>query len=171
MYHTTAGGDMSERALESVPAAEAADGEITCMALFAADYVAAESGKLYVSGGFFSVINFPSFPAVHSSLGIGIVLRVPFREYQRDHHFTVILTDADNNPLDLRVEGQFRVGADPQMRFGDPTIMPMAVNASGVRFERAGDYKLAVTVDGNPKGTWNLQARQMLIVPPQPPPG
>jgi len=161
---------MSEQALEPVPSAEAADNEIRCIALFTADYVAAESGKLYVSGGFFSLINFPSFPAVHPSLGIGIVLRVPFREYHRDHHFTITLIDADNSPLDLRVEGQFRVGADPQMRFGDPTIMPMAVNASGVRFERAGDYKLAVTVDGEQSGTWSLRAQQMLVVPPLPSP-
>jgi hypothetical protein len=161
---------------EQVPAppspGEAADNEIRCMSLFAADYVAAENGKLYVSGGFFSLMNFPSFPAVHPVLGIGIVLRIPFREYHRDHHFTVTLADADGKPLDLRVEGQFRVGADPQMRFGDPTIMPMAVNASGVRFERAGDYKLAVTVDGDQKATWNLRAQQTLIVPPvAPPPG
>lgn len=45
------------------------------------------------------------------------------------------------------------------------TIMPMAVNASGVRFERAGDYKLAVTVDGQQKGTWSLRTQQMLVVP------
>jgi hypothetical protein len=161
---------VSEQALEPIPSAEAADNEIRCIAVFTADYVAAESGKLYVSGGFFSAINFPSFPSVHPSLGIGIVLRVPFREYHRDHHFTITLIDADNNPLDLRVEGQFRVGADPQMRFGDPTILPMAVNASGVRFERAGDYKLAVTVDGQQRGTWSLRAQQMLVVPPLPSP-
>jgi hypothetical protein len=159
---------MPDEALEPSSSIKAGDNEICCITVFTADYVAAESGKLYVSGGFFSAINFPSFPAVHPSLGIGIVLRVPFREYHRDHHFTITLIDADNNPLDLRVEGQFRVGADPQMRFGDPTIMPMAVNASGVRFERSGDYKLAVTVDGQQKGTWSLRAQQLLVVPPLP---
>ena len=86
------------------------------IAFFAADHAAVADGKVYVNGGFFSRLNFPTYPAVVPSVTLVAVLEVPFHAYHEDHTVGMGLEDADGEALPLKVEGQFRVGADPTMK-------------------------------------------------------
>jgi hypothetical protein len=155
-----------------VSALELEENLIQVLGFFVADHVAHENGKLYVNGGCFSTIFAASFPTNHPSIGIAAILHIPWREYQRDHTFRITLTSPENQELDFKVEGQFRVGASPDMRLGDPTIMPIAVNANAVRLETPGHYKFVFAVDDKPLAFWRLRALQTFLVPGMPaPPG
>jgi len=64
------------------------------------------------------------------------------------------------------------VGASPEMRLGDPTVMPIAVNANAVRLETPGHYKFVFAVDDKPLAFWRFGAQQTFLVPGIPaPPG
>lgn len=134
--------------------------EFRAICLFAADHAAVENGKLYVNGGLWTRLNMAQFPAVHPSVAIVAAIEVPWREYHRDHVFAIELTDADGNALPPRIEGQFRVGAGPDMRVGDPTVMPVAGIINNLLIERAGDYSFVLKVDGNEIDRYTIRAVQ-----------
>jgi hypothetical protein len=136
-------------------------GTIRALAFFTADYVAHESGKLYVNGGFFNMIRYPVFPAVIPTLGIGASLHVPWHAYQQDHHFTITMQDEDRRELPLRVEGMFRVGADILLRHGDPSVINVAGNVTNLVIERPGHFTLVLHVDDKHLADWTLQAVQL----------
>lgn len=115
---------------------------------FPADHAAAVEGKVYANGAFWDMLRFPSFPQILPSMSLVTVLRVPYRAYHQDHTVSLLLEDADRQPLGLKVEGGFRVGTEPHMRVGDPTLLPLAVNVNGLTFERPGDYAFKLEVDG-----------------------
>lgn len=116
---------------------------------FPADHAAVVEGKVYANGAFWDMLRFPSFPQVLPSMSLVTVLRVPYRAYHQDHTITLLLEDTDRQPLGLKVEGGFRVGSEPHMRVGDPTLLPLAVNVNGLTFERPGDYAFKLEVDGS----------------------
>lgn len=133
---------------------------IRALSLFTADHAAVENGKVYVSGAFWTRLNMAQFPAVHPSLAIVAAIEVPAREYLRDHAFVIELEDADGNTLPPRIEGQFRVGAAPDLRVGDPTVMPVAGIINNLMIERAGDYSFVLKVDGGEIARYTIRAVQ-----------
>ena len=106
------------------------------------------NGKVYVNGGFWSVLRFPTYPAVVPSIALVAVLKVPFRAYHQDHRFEIGMEDSDGRKLPLSVSGDFRVGASPEMRYGDPTLMPLSVSINGLKIEAPGDYIFSLSIDG-----------------------
>lgn len=140
--------------------------DIEALAFFSADHATVENGKVYVNGGFWDRINQPSYPAI-ISLSVVAVLRIPFRAYHQDHRFEVGMEDADGQKLSLNIEGEFRVGAGPDMRLGDPTIMPVAVALNGVTIEKAGDYSFVLSIDGSEIARYQVRAAQIGTVPIQ----
>jgi hypothetical protein len=128
---------------------------------FTADHAAVVGGKLYVNGGAWDVLNFPAYPAQIPSISLIIVVRVPSWAYHEDHKLTVEIVDADEEPLDFRVEADFRIGAGAHMRRGDPTIMPVAVPVIGMTIPRAGDYSFVLKIDGNEEARFGVRAVQV----------
>jgi hypothetical protein len=118
------------------------------LGFFPADHAEAVNGKVYVNGGFWNMLRFASFPAV-TTFSLVAVIEVPFRAYHQNHSFSLGLEDADKNALPLQIEGEFRVGSEPHMRTGDPTVMPFAVTVNSFVFEKPGDYSFVVGVDGH----------------------
>lgn len=149
--------------------------DIHAIAFFAADHAVVAGGKVFVNGGFWTRLNFATFPQV-LPVGLVAVLNVPFRAYHQDHRLEIGLEDADGRELRLRVEGDFRVGAGPDMKYGDPTVMPVAVMANSVMFEKPGDYSFVLKVDGTELTRYSVRAVQVAapILPgaiPPPPSG
>ncbi len=134
---------------------------IEAAAFFTADHADAVGGKLYVNGGFFNMLRFPSYPAIVPTLAIGASLKVPWHAYQQDHHFVVTLRDEDHRELPLRIEGNFRVGADILLRHGDPSVINIAGTVTNVVFERPGHYHLLLHVDDEELARWDLQVVQV----------
>lgn len=129
---------------------------------FPADHAAAVDGKVYVNGGFWNMLRFPTFPHVMPAFSLVTVLNVPFRAYHQDHKIKMFLEDADGTALNLEVEGAFRVGAEPQMRMGDPTLLPVAVNVNNLTFERPGDYVFKVAIDGTDMARYEFRVVQFV---------
>lgn len=130
---------------------------------FPADHAAVAEGKLYVNGGIWDRLQFPSYPQVLPQLSLVMALRVPYRAYLQDHKFEMTLEDADAQPTDFRVEGGFRVGADPNLRTGDASVMQLAVPIAGVTLQKAGDYSFVLRLDGTEVSRYQVRAVQVLI--------
>src|SRR5215211_4063057 len=141
--------------------------DFEALAFFTADHASVESGKAYVSGGFWDQLNLPAYPA-QVSISLVAVIKVPSRAYLEDHQITVGMIDADDNPLPLRIEGNLRVGASPNLQPGDPTIVPMAFPLNGMTIEHAGDYWFVLSIDGHEKARYRIRAVQVGSVPPAP---
>jgi len=139
----------------------APDTDIHAVAFFLAEHAVVESGKAYVNGGFWNRLNFPSFPAP-AFFSIVAVIEVPWRAYHSKHKFAISIDDADANSLPARFEGEFQVGAAPDMKVGDPTMMPVSINVNGMPFERPGDYSFILRVDGTEIARWGVRVVQVV---------
>lgn len=141
---------------------------IQAEAFFTADHAAVESGKLYVNGGFWSRLNFSSFPAVQN-FAVCVVLHIPWRAHHQRHTFAISFEDADGHRTSNRAEGQFQTGTAPDMRTGDYSVVPIAIVVNGFVFQRAGDYAAVLEVDGTEINRWRFRAVQVFGVPGPPP--
>lgn len=136
---------------------------IESLAFFAADHVVKDeaSGKLHVLGGFYDRLRFQVYPALLPTLGIGASLYVPWHAYHQDHHFAITMLDEDRQPLPLRIEGGFRLGADLLLGHGDPSVVNIGGTVPNVVFQRPGRYRLWLHVDDKPLDSWRLQLLQL----------
>jgi hypothetical protein len=129
-------------------------------AFFMADHAAVESGKLYANGAFWNRLQFPSYPAV-VTFGIAAVLSIPWRAYHQPHKFSIWFEDADGKKLSGDLQGEFTIGAAPDMKVGDPTIMPIAATVGNFAISSAGDYSAVLNVDGQELNRWPFRAVQV----------
>jgi hypothetical protein len=71
------------------------------------------------------------------------------------------MVDEDHQPLPLRIEGGFRLGADMLLGHGDPSIVNIGGTVPSVVFQRPGRYQLWLTVDDKHLASWRLQLLQL----------
>jgi hypothetical protein len=136
------------------------------LALFAADHaVVTPDGKMYVNGGFVSVLHFPSFPATLPTLGMATVLELPFQDSMQNHMLRLGLRGPENQELPVRVEAQFRTAPGLDARFGDPGQVPFAVTVTNIEFPVPGTYKLVLWLDDAEKETYSIRAIQTPMIP------
>lgn len=144
--------------------------DLHASAFFTADHAAVENGKLYVNGGFWSRLNFPSFPVVHN-FAVCVVLHIPWRAHNQRHTFDVSFEDADGQVTTNRLEGQFQTVKTADMRTGDYSVVPIAIGINGFVLQRAGDYAAVLQVDRTEVSRWRFRAVQVvsaLALPPGP---
>jgi hypothetical protein len=134
--------------------------DLYAVAFFLADHAVVENGKVYTNGAFWNRQALPSFPAV-STFSVVAVLHVPWRAYHQTHKFTVWFEDADARRIAGQLDGEFQVGAAPEMKVGDPTIMPFAATVANFTLERAGDFAAVLAVDGTEIARWSFRATQV----------
>jgi hypothetical protein len=139
---------------------------------FLADSVVVSDGKIYAQGAGWNIINVVRVPTRHDRLGIGFVVRVPYTATNQEHSFELRLEDADGARLPFgdnphgegRIQAwgsQFNVGRPPTLKPGDEQVVPFALNIDGLVFEKAGNYRFVISIDGN--DTKELPFRVMLI--------
>ena len=143
------------------------------LAFCPADHAEVVNGKLYMNGGFWGRLNFPLFPQMLPPMSLVAVLEVPFSAYHAEHTLALAVEDADGKPLPMHVDATFRVGADAQMQYGDPTVMPLAVPVTNLVIPAPGDYRFTLTVDGELLERYSIRAQQVAVpvqlnVPPPP---
>lgn len=134
-------------------------------AFFLADHAVVESGKLYVNGGFFDRLHFPSFPAV-TTFSVVAVLFVPWRAHHQLHKFSIFFADADGQRLQGEFQGDFQLGSPPDMRAGDSSVLPLAATVGGFLVPRAGEYSAIMEVDGTEVAKWAFKAIQVFRAAP-----
>jgi hypothetical protein len=143
--------------------------DIHASAFFLADHAAVENGKVYVNGGFVNRLGLPALPAT-VSIAVVAVLHVPWRAYHQRHKFAIGVVDADENRLPLRIEGEFQVGAGPDMKVGEPTIMPVSAVINALPLDGPGTFSFTLEVDGTKIARWPVYVVQV-VVPGLPPGG
>jgi hypothetical protein len=135
------------------------------VAFFAADHATSPDGKVYINGGFLSLLRFPAFPALLPTLGIVAVLELPFQDTMQDRLIRIGLRGPENQELSLRVEAQFRAAPSLDARFGDPGLVPFAVTVSNVEFPKPGNYALVLWLDGVERDKYQIRAIQTPMAP------
>jgi Family of unknown function (DUF6941) len=133
-------------------------------ALFTADHAVVENGKLYVNGGYWNRMNFPSYPAVQT-FAVVVVLHIPWRAHHQGHKFAISFEDADGQKTSVRLEGQFQAGTAPDMRTGDYSIVPLAVMVNNFVLQRPGDYAAVLEIDETEIRRWHFRAVQVFGLP------
>lgn len=73
-------------------------GEITA---FLSDSVETVNGKIYALGAGWNVITTVTLPAIHSRLGLGILIRVPYTATNETHRLEISLMDSDGMQIPL----------------------------------------------------------------------
>lgn len=134
------------------------------VAFFAADHVASSDNKLYVNGGFFNLLRFPAFPATLPTLGIGVVLQIPFQDTMQNHVIGIGLRGPDDQVLPLRIEARFRTLPGPEAEFGEAQIVPFGVTIPNVQIPVPGAYQLVLSLDSRQITTFRLRAVQVPMV-------
>jgi hypothetical protein len=146
----------------SAPDSPAAITRTRVVAFFAADHVATSpDGKVYVNGGFYSLLRFPTFPATLATLGVGAVLEIPFQDSLKDHVIRIGLRDSEGQELKVRVEAGFRNALSPESQFGDPSIIPFGVTVTNVEIPAPGAYELVLWLDNTEREVYRLRAVQV----------
>jgi hypothetical protein len=119
----------------------------SALGFFPADHAAAESGKVYASGAYWSTLHFPSFPAALPSMALVAVVQQPFSAAHADHEFAIALEDADGNPQSLDIRGSFRAAPGLESRYGEPNVIPITIPIQGLPFDAPGDFAFVLRVD------------------------
>jgi hypothetical protein len=130
-------------------------------ALFLADHAAVESGKLYIHGGFWSRLNFPSFPAA-LNFAVAATIRVPWHDHKQ-HEFVIRFENADGEQIGGTISGNFAAGTAPDAREGEAAVLPLAAVINNFVFERAGDFSAILEVDGEVLNRWPFRVVHQLM--------
>ena len=147
------------------PESPASISQTSVIAFFAADHVAGTpDAKLYVNGGFFSLLRFPAFPANLATLGVAAVLELPFHDTMRDHAIRIGLRGPDGQELPVSVEARFRAAPSLEAQFGEPGLIPFGVTLTNVQIPTAGAYNLVLWLDNVERKTYRLRAVQTPMV-------
>jgi hypothetical protein len=128
--------------------------------LMLADHAQAVGGKLYISGGGWSLTG----PAP-SGFAIAIDIKVPWHGINLDHQLRLELLDADGAPVEietpdgprpLRLDGTFQATPAPGVKPGTPIDVPLAFNFPPQPIAPGGRYEWRLTVDGETHDDWRL---------------
>jgi hypothetical protein len=132
----------------------------TALGFFPADHAAAESGKVYASGAYWTTLHFPSFPAALAAAALVAVVQQPFSAAHADHEFAIGMEDADGQPQALDVRGSFRAAPGLESRYGEPNVIPIAATIYGLPFEGPGDFAFVLRVDGDELARYPIRVIQ-----------
>ena len=131
------------------------------ISMMLADHAQAVGGKLYISGGGWSITGPEPAPGA-----IAMDVKVPWDEREHEHQLHLDLVDADGNPVlvqtphgvqpftiqaNLQLEGPFD-GVKP----GTPLDAPFAINYGPLPLAPGGRYEWRLTVNGASDEDWRL---------------
>jgi hypothetical protein len=128
-----------------------------------ADHAAAVAGKLYISGGGWSITGPAPTPGA-----IAMDVKVPWDEREHEHELVLDLLDADGQPVlvptpmgvePLRIEATLALdltGIDPAVRPGQSLDAPFAINYGPVPLAPGGRYEWRLSVNGHQDDAWRL---------------
>jgi len=138
------------------------------VAFFASDHAASGAdGKVYVNGGFITLLRFHAFPALVPTLGITAVLELPFQDTMTDRMIRVGVRGENGQELPVRVEAGFRTAPSLEAHFGDPAQVPFAVTVTNVEIPAPGMYTLVLWLDSKEMATYAIRAIQTPMAPVQ----
>jgi hypothetical protein len=136
-------------------------GDFRAIGFFTADHAVVESGKVYASGAYWQTLAFPQFPAALPAAAIVAIISIPWHANNSDHQLSIDLVDSDGHRKpEFEISGQFRGAAGPQMKYGEPGLLPVAIPVFGLEFGQPGDYSFVLRVDGQELARYAVSVRQ-----------
>jgi hypothetical protein len=124
------------------------------------NYAEAHDNLLFVSGGGInSALIPPGTPGPFAiSIGVGLIVEVPWTATNQQHTVHVALQDADGHLVEVPqgpnqrgpFEGAiaFNVGRPPHLETGQAQTVALAINIAGLTIDELGQYIFAVSIDG-----------------------
>ena len=126
-----------------------------------ADYAQAVGGKLYISGGGWSITGPDPVP-----FAIAIDVKVPWHAIDEQHELRLELLDADGRAVEMETaegsepivfETTFGVVPSLGVKPGTPIDFAFAINlAPQPAIEPGGRYEWRLTIDGETREDWHL---------------
>jgi hypothetical protein len=127
---------------------------------FLCSHAEAQNNRLYVLG---AGIDRAIIPAGRSgpfsiSLGVGIIVEVPWEATDAEHTVEVEVQDADGHAVEIqrgtgeaepfRVQFHFNAGRPGHLAAGESQSVAFAVNIPALPLEKPGSYAFAIGIDG-----------------------
>jgi hypothetical protein len=125
-------------------------------ALMLADSAQAVDGKLYILGGAWNMLRFPTFPA-SLMVGIAVAIDVDWNETNRRHHLDIHFEDADGHEMEPRIGADFEAGRPPGAIAGADLRIVLAVNGP-LTVPAPGTYSAVATIGGQELARTRFQA-------------
>jgi hypothetical protein len=125
-------------------------------ALMLADSAQAVEGKLFILGGAWNMLRFPTFPA-SIMVGIAVAIDVDWNETNRQHHLDIHFEDADGNAMEPQIGADFEAGRPPGAIAGAELRIVLAVNGP-LSIPAPGTYAAVATVGGEELARSRFQA-------------
>jgi len=126
-----------------------------------ADHAATAEGKLYISGGGWTVTGPDPIPSA-----IAMVIEIPWDQTDRKHLLRLELVDADGraimgqdddgNNAPIELDGEFEVGRPPGLPAGAATHLPMAINIGPLPLAAGGRFAWNLFIDEETREHWVL---------------
>lgn len=136
-----------------------------------ADHAQVAEGKLYVSGGGWSLTGPGPI-----NCSVALLFHVPWDRTNRRTTFTLRLVNADGHPVTqpgpigeqpIQVGGQFEVGRPVGVPSGSEINVPLAVTSVALQLPAGQQFTWVLEVDGQPDDNWRLSfATRALPAPP-----
>lgn len=127
------------------------------------NHAEAVNNLLYLAGAGINVAYAPagSPPPYGASVGIGLLVTVPWQQTNQRHTAEITVVTEDGEPLTVRTGPDtsgplsvimgFNVGRPANIVPGDDQVVALATNLVGLPFPGYGKYEFLVSVDGNPE--------------------
>lgn len=125
-----------------------------------ADAAQVTGGKLYVLGGGFDSITSRSYPAIHRTMTVAVVLEVGPAERGVDLPIAVRLIDEDGHFLGVESKGSLRVKVQDDLPPGQTSLVPLVTVFDRVRIPSEGGYAFVVEHRGAEVTRVRFRARQ-----------
>ena len=123
-----------------------------------ADHAQVANGKLFISGGGWSIVDAPT-PPFH----IALLLLVPWDRAGVPLDLTLTLIDEDGRVVrqggdgsEVRVQGQLAVDRPPAHLVGVPLDVPMVIGIPSLNIAGATRYTWILEVEGQTSDDWRL---------------
>lgn len=129
---------------------------------FVCNHVEAVNNLLYVSAGGINNGQVPPNinPPYPITVGIGIMVTVPWAQTNQQHKLEIELLTEDGMPVEppsppdgtpkpFRLEMSFNVGRPPNVSVGDNQHVALAANLAGLPLPALGKYEFVLRIDGS----------------------
>lgn len=107
------------------------------------DAATEQQGKLNVLGAFDNIFGV-KIPAIHPACSIAARIRFEKTE-EGEHQVSILIIDEDGNPIGPKPKGKINVKSKENV---DSIVANLILNIQGLKFEKFGQYRLDLEIDG-----------------------
>ena len=115
-----------------------------------------QHGKLNVLGAFDNIFA-KQIPATHPACAVAARIRFD-RIEEGEHKVSILIIDEDGNPIGPKLDGSVNVRFKEKM---DSLVTNLILNIQGLKFEKFGQYRIDLAIDGEIKAELPLRLTEL----------